>query len=156
MNEAICNQDFNHFDNLSESEQRIYIRYLFGECEYFAYALHKEFGYDMFRVFGEDEDGNEMSVHVFCIDGSGNFIDIRGLTNSVRDFFYPYEDFLDASAPSIFKYTPVQYIIDDYEGLHGAVSSERSTKIALDYIKQNYQRYSGDSRQVEKECFECC
>ena len=141
------NFDYNHWEDLPEAEQEMYIEFLFGECEYFAYALRKEFGYDMVRAFGEDEDGNEMVVHVFCIDKNGDYIDIRGVTNSCKEFFEPYEDFLDSSDPIIVRYNPAQYIIDEYEGLHENSFAPQSVKTALAYIKQNYKKFSGEKQQ---------
>ena len=56
--------------------------FLQGACRVFAQALHKKYGYEMYKI----SNGN--SFHVFCAkEGEERqFIDVRGITTSFADF----------------------------------------------------------------------
>lgn len=75
--------------------------YLHGVCGIFALALHDIFGYKLDWAVEDDIEWAEQNpdpmdylVHVFCYDEEREaFIDVRGITTSMKDFFEEFEDF---------------------------------------------------------------
>lgn len=67
---------------------------LHGYCDNFAVLLHNEFGYDINLVRNKDSG----LIHAYCTtekDGETLYIDIRGITDSIDEFFGEFEDFFD-------------------------------------------------------------
>ena len=71
-----------NFGFLKNINTKIYIKaidFLHGLCTVFAYALHREFGYDIYSIY--DEDG--IIVHAYCAVLNGEetvYVDVRGCT----------------------------------------------------------------------------
>lgn len=52
-----------------------------GSCQIFAYALHEEFGYKVYKI----QVGK--SFHIFCkSDDESKYIDVRGITSDFNTF----------------------------------------------------------------------
>ena len=66
--------------------------YLHGYCEYFAYALHQELGYPMYKVYDSEAETDMALVHVFCINPNSEYVDVRGVIPNIWDLIEPYED----------------------------------------------------------------
>lgn len=51
-----------------------------GVCQIFAYALHKRFGYKVYEI------RIEIGCHIFCKTSDNQYVDVRGITNSFKEF----------------------------------------------------------------------
>lgn len=79
--------------------------YLHGLCHIFACLLHQKYGYDIMQVV---DDQNNL-VHAFCIKDR-HYIDIRGITNqTIQDFLYEFEDWVDTEYIDNTNYYPYDY-----------------------------------------------
>lgn len=63
--------------------------FLKGICHIFAFALHTNFGYEMYEIISEDGKSN----HSFCksnYQGKDIYIDVRGATTEFKEFFWEF------------------------------------------------------------------
>lgn len=121
--------------------------YIHGWCEYFAQALHEEFGYPIVKMRDSFEEengtyGKHGAIHMFCMNGN-NFIDVRGTTSNFTKFFEPYED----------EGTEEEMIISDYEAAPWIRNPDENgierIENARKYIHKNIERYQPS---FSKEC----
>lgn len=69
------------------------IDFLHGFCTVFAYALHKELGYEIYSIYDDDE----IIVHAYCVVPNGEenvYVDVRGCTT---DFVLFMDEFNESS-----------------------------------------------------------
>lgn len=118
--------------------------YLHGYCEYFAYALHQELGYPMYKVYDSEAETDMALVHVFCINPNGEYVDVRGVIPNIWDLIEPYEDFLSLESAVIAPYMPSDWLTEpDTAGQDIIVSAKeyicghRNLYAAEEYIEED-------------------
>ena len=114
--------------------------YLFGDCEYFAKALHDEFGYPIYSIRNADEEKEGLynegaCIHVFCISGDG-YVDARGTTPFLQEFCEPYEDLCDWTNISVNTYSETPWV-NELNG-SGKIAYENARKFIREH-KEMYQ-----------------
>ncbi len=82
--ELRANNSINYSEELVENDEHFvfYNADIFrqGVCQLFAYALHKRFRYEVYKI------QVEKGFHVFCKTLDNKYIDVRGITSSFDDF----------------------------------------------------------------------
>ena len=114
--------------------------FIYGWCEYFAYALHEEFGYEIFKMRDEFEKengtyGDYGLIHAFCKCGN-LFIDVRGITDNFSEFYEPFEDEGDIETIRIDPYTSSPWITEPNE------FGTKLIEIAKKYILEHEEQYN--------------
>lgn len=111
--------------------------YKHGQCELFAYALHKILNYDMyFFVDNEAEFDDEYElalIHAYCRDKNGNYFDANGLV-TLDDIENEHTDYVN---------DPEHILVDDsmfFEYIQsGFISNFKQSELNIleKYIKDN-------------------
>lgn len=104
--------------------------FLHGICHIFAFALHQEFGYDIFEL----ESGT--TVHWCCIsdyNGKEIYIDVRGATTDFDEFWWEFQTDIGKN-PSRNKIINLTDFADEWE--------EVELKFANEIITKYYNYYS--------------
>lgn len=91
------NDELLNFDFLVNVEEGDASWFLHGCCYVFA-AVLKLFNPSYTICYLMDNENPV--IHVWCRDIEGNFIDIRGKTSDIKDFFDEFEDWYDYQFPN--------------------------------------------------------
>lgn len=86
--------NFNFLEKIKTKIGMSAIDCLHGLCTVFAYALHKEFGYEIYSIYDE-YDGDEVIVHAYCAVPNGEetvYVDVRGYTTDFVLFMDEFND----------------------------------------------------------------
>jgi hypothetical protein len=120
--------------------------YKHGQCELFAFALHKTLGYDMYffidnnAEFETDEgfDYGDALVHAYCKDGKGNYFDASGLVTS-NDIENDHAEYVNE--PEHILVTEKRFYEYIKSGFISKFKMSELNKLET-YIKENVSKYA--------------
>jgi len=131
------------FEYLNEKVNIEY--YEHGQCELFALALHKTFGYDIYffidnNVEFETEDGfdyGDALIHAYCKDDKGNYFDASGLV-TLNDIENEHTEYVNESEHILVTEKMFYEYIQSGFILKFRISELNKLET---YIKENFLKY---------------
>lgn len=143
--------DFGYLENEYASTSMSAAEFLHGHCSMFAYELSKTFGYQIEEIINFEND----LIHAYCIDnfnGKTAYIDIRGITTDVEEFFEEFSDWVDVTDGSVDekqfeegwisvnRFLDAKRYISQYSCLD-SISGLNISQNACSFIAENHSSY---------------